>query len=35
MTGIIGKSESDIKKTYLALKTAADTMGLRVNEGKN
>jgi hypothetical protein len=34
MTDIIGRSESDIKKAYLALKIATNTMGLRVNEEK-
>jgi hypothetical protein len=33
-TDIIGRSESDTKKAYRALKIAADTMGLRVNEDK-
>jgi hypothetical protein len=32
---IIGRSESDINKDYLALKIAGDTMGLRVNDEKN
>jgi hypothetical protein len=31
---IIGRSESDIKKPYIALNISADIMGLRVNEGK-
>jgi sorting nexin-29 len=30
--GIIGRSEDDMKKSFTALKTAADAMGLRVNE---
>jgi hypothetical protein len=31
---IIGRSEDDIKKSCMTLKTAADAMGLRVNEEK-
>jgi sorting nexin-29 len=31
---VIGRSEDDIKKSFMALKTAADAMGLRVNEEK-
>jgi sorting nexin-29 len=31
---MIGRSESDIKKAYIALKIAVDIMGLRVNEEK-
>jgi hypothetical protein len=32
---IIGISESDVKKAYIALKIAADPMGLRDNENKS
>jgi hypothetical protein len=31
---IAGRSEGDIKKSFIVLKTAADAMGLKVNEEK-
>jgi hypothetical protein len=31
-TDIIARSETDLKKTYIALKIAAGKMGLKVNE---
>jgi hypothetical protein len=33
-TDIIGRSKSDIKKAYVALKIAAETKGIRVNKEK-
>lgn len=33
-TDIIGRSEEDMEKFFVALKTAADAMGLQVHEGK-